>query len=1484
MTALDVTWGIPLGVTLALGALAGLHFGAFHVLAQLLAAACAVMMLVAVSNASSAARTRVLRFVAFGLPAIALLDVAQAWLGGLWLQLATDDQLLSLSQFACVLQAALIAAAPLLARRRLVAVLTLGAVWALAVAGLAAVLSDALPRHGGAGVSPQEILLQLAAFLALAMTYLRLDRGAERLEPSVRSALRGAIGATALAGLAFALAEHPADAAGVAGHLARLWSLWLLYVAAAQAGIVLPRALDRRYREMFKSTVVGVALTRPDGTFLTVNRAYARIFGYDSAAPLLAAVPNSAALYTDPAVREAIVQELATRNALRDMEVRMRRADGAVRWITGNVAALRNRAGQLVAIQSAVFDITEARQAREQARLEESRLRKLVEVLPVGVWMTDETGRIVLGNAAGRQIWAGARYVGIEQYGEYKGSWLHSGRAIAAEEWPLARALTHGETRIGDEIEIECFDGTRKVIRNAAAPILDDAGQRIGALVVNEDITEAKRREAELERLADIVEASDDAILQVDVLGTILTWNDGARRLYGYEPHEILGQPVSRLIPQELQAAEQGILERVLAGERVPSFDTVRLRRDGSRVHISLGLAPLRDETGRITGAARIGRDITERLAQERALHESVARGEILAKATNDAVWDWTLETGAVAWNEGYRALFGHSPAPTLESWTDYLHPEDKAAVLESIHAAIDDGTQAWSGEYRFLRADGTYADVFDRGFLVRDGGGRPVRMIGAMMDISERKRAERALRESETRFRSLVELSSDWYWELDEELRFVRLDGGAARRSTLPPAEMLGKRRWEVPGLAPIAGGWDEHRAVLAARKPFRGLECRQELPNGEAGYLELSGEPVFDAHGRFSGYRGVGTDITARKRMEEALRRREQDFRTLVQNLPDVVSRFDRNLVCHFINDAVIRFTGRAPAFYLGRALEAMDLPEPFLQIFGSACRKCVAAGVEQQEEFPFPGEKGMLHFEARFLPERDAAGTIVSVMAIARDVTARVRAAEELRRQEAYYRSLVENVSDTICATDAAWRFVYVSPSSATLLGYRPDELLGRRFGDTTVLDDPAGLRERFERQLNGREPRQPVQVRVRRRDGEVRHQEVVVSQGTSPGGEAIRVLASRDITDRIRAEEEYRALAQNLPDGVFRVDAELRCTFVNAAVEKGTGFAAAALVGRSLREPPMPEDVRATWEPAIRRVLDGAEVVTAEYSFAGPRGLRHYQARFAPERTPGGGVGAVLVISRDITERKRAERITAESEARLKGIVQATAEPLLLIDPQGNTLFANPAAATLFGRRIEELEGAPLGLPLADGRPADVEIVLPGGAIRPAEMQVASTEVEGKPVLVVSLHDLSERKRYEAHIQHLANHDALTGLPNRTLLRDRVEQAIVHARRTSGYVGLIFVDLDHFKLVNDSWGHGEGDALLLEVSTRLQKAVRPGDTVARLGGDEFVILLVDLAQPGDTAVVARKLAEALERPVQLASRELRVTASMGIAVFP
>jgi PAS domain S-box-containing protein len=203
------------------------------------------------------------------------------------------------------------------------------------------------------------------------------------------------------------------------------------------------------------------------------------------------------------------------------------------------------------------------------------------------------------------------------------------------------------------------------------------------------------------------------------------------------------------------------------------------------------------------------------------------------------------------------------------------VHEEDREAFLADRDAALR-GEREHQMEYRIVRTDGAVRWVNARGKAFPQAAGRAARMTVVLQDVTERKRAEEALAESEARFRSLTALSSDWYWEQDEDLRFTLVSGGLLEKTGIAASERIGTTRWEFPALNLTEEDWARHRAQIARHEPFYELELWRPGSAGEdERWVSVSGEPVFDACGGFKGYRGVGKDITARKAAEEAIRR---------------------------------------------------------------------------------------------------------------------------------------------------------------------------------------------------------------------------------------------------------------------------------------------------------------------------------------------------------------------------------------------------------------------------------------------------------------------------------------------------------------------------------------------------------------------------------------------------------------------------------
>jgi two-component system, chemotaxis family, CheB/CheR fusion protein len=250
-------------------------------------------------------------------------------------------------------------------------------------------------------------------------------------------------------------------------------------------------------------------------------------------------------------------------------------------------------------------------------RESEKRPHELLDVLPVAIYTTDADGRITYYNEAAAALWGCRPRLNSDQW---CGSWRlyrPDGTPLPHDQCPMAVALREERPIKGAEAIAERPDGTRVPFMAFPTPLYDVFGMLVGAVNMLVDLGEHRSAERAAHRLVSIVESSDDAIVSKDLNGTIATWNKGAERLFGYFAEEIVGKPIMTIIPSDRQDEETGILERIRRGERVEHFETVRQRKDGQLVNISLTVSPIFDNSGKIIGASKIARDITDRKRRE---------------------------------------------------------------------------------------------------------------------------------------------------------------------------------------------------------------------------------------------------------------------------------------------------------------------------------------------------------------------------------------------------------------------------------------------------------------------------------------------------------------------------------------------------------------------------------------------------------------------------------------------------------------------------------------------------------------------------------------------------------------------------------------------------------------------------------------------------------------------------------------------------
>ena len=389
-------------------------------------------------------------------------------------------------------------------------------------------------------------------------------------------------------------------------------------------------------------------------------------------------------------------------------------------------------------------------------------------------------------------------------------------------------------------------------------------------------------------------------------------------------------------------------------------------------------------------------------------LKESDERNRTLLAVSPDGIW--IHNNARIAYvNDALVNMLGYDSAQKFvgREIYEFFVPEFREALRQRVANVVTTLGRAPLTETAMLRQDESRIEVETTATAFRQKD--VVWNVSIIRDITERKRAEQALRESEGRFRSLTEMSSDFYWESDHEHRLTLLSAGgrAAVVPALQQGALIGTRRWEAPYLAPDAAAWAAHRAVLDAHQPFRDFEFSRQRADGSERHILISGDPVFDASGAFKGYRGVGADISARKQAEQALRDSAQELRLFTDNVPAVTVSWDENLRCRFANKAFAAMFGLSVEDVIGKHLRELYGEEVYREVEGHFARALHGHPVTYQRTHKLANGESR-YLEVRLLPHIGDQGKVLGCFAVTTDVT-EYKLAEERVQRMAHHDSL-------------------------------------------------------------------------------------------------------------------------------------------------------------------------------------------------------------------------------------------------------------------------------------------------------------------------------------------------------------------------------------------------------------------------------------------------------------------------------------------
>ena len=520
---------------------------------------------------------------------------------------------------------------------------------------------------------------------------------------------------------------------------------------------------------------------------------------------------------------------------------------------------------------------------------------------------------------------------------------------------------------------------------------------------------------------------------------------------------------------------------------------------------------------------------------------------------------------------------------------------------------------------------------------------------------------------------------------------------------------------------------------------------------------------------------------------------------------------------------------------------------------------------------------------------------------------------RATGELRKQLSFTQQLIEAMPNPVFFKDAAGRYLGCNRAFEDYIGVQREALIGKTVQDVAA-EDVADLSMRADQALLQNSGAQSYETTViYARDGS-RH-DVLMNKATfyTPGGEVAGLVGVLvDITERkeleantLESNERLRAVIHAAPLAIIARDVTGVITMWNPAAERMFGWTETELLGTNTSIAPERLRVEAR---AMRERAQAGETIWVEETCRRRRDGREIDVSLslAPIYGADNQVNGVIMTLADISRRKAAEQALRESEEQLRLAMDAaqmgtwyweiTTDRFIHSDGL-SVLFGGKAADPMADYRVfhdrlhpedRELWQATLRHAVKQGSDfqVDYRVLWPDGTTRwLANRGQIHRGTDGRAVRVIGVAiDITDRKLAEQRIAHMAHHDALTGLPNRVLLRDRIQQAIAQAHRNGTQLAVLFLDLDRFKTINDSLGHQLGDRLLQSVASRILVCVREGDTVARVGGDEFVIVIPGIGSSGDGSSVASKILEVLGAAFHLSGNDLHVSASVGISLYP
>lgn len=628
------------------------------------------------------------------------------------------------------------------------------------------------------------------------------------------------------------------------------------------------------------------------------------------------------------------------------MEYRLRRNDGEYRWILDIGVPRFNQDRVFAGYIGIGVDVTERKLTEVALGKSEERFRLAAQAGKMFAYEWNVVTDVIARSPEA------ARILGIDEGAQI------TGQQIVAQVHPDDRArLTAAVAALSPEkpylqtsYRMTRPDGTVIWVERNSRADFDEQGRMLRVVGMVADVTDRKLAEEARFKHAAVVESSEDAIISKDLNGTITSWNPGAQNIFGYTESQVIGRPITILIPPDLLAEENKILEKLRAGERIEHYETVRVTETGKKIDVSLTISPIKDSGGNVVGASKIARDITERKRAADALRKSEERFRLAARSGKMYAYEWDVATDLIVRSGDVATVLGSTDEIPLtrQQLLTGVHPDDRTLFNVSVTGLTPEHPDVQIS-YRILRPDESVMWLEKTAHAFFDERGKMVRMIGMVADITERKVAEKTLHESEERLRLAQQAAGIGTFEWDTRTGTNTWTPQLEAMYGLPPGGFGGTHA-AFESLVHVEDRARLREAVdstLKTGQPTKG-EWRVVWPDGSVHWLAAYWQVLMDGSARSSRVIGVNMDITERKRTEEALHESEERFRLAANTAPVMIWMSGEDKKPTYFNQLWQDFTGLSESDLRNRLVSIVH-PDDYQR-----CHDVYRNGFDQRQPF--------------------------------------------------------------------------------------------------------------------------------------------------------------------------------------------------------------------------------------------------------------------------------------------------------------------------------------------------------------------------------------------------------------------------------------------------------------------------------------------------------------------------------------------------